>query len=129
MEMLMQNNGFTLLETLFVLMLVSFSSFLYLKRPSYNLLNVEVHKLAIQCLQMQELAFSEKREIRISFKENEVEMDGKSYVYPKMMSCSSKSFHYNEKGNISNALTVHCQKGTQKRKLIFQLGQGRIHEE
>lgn len=125
----MQNNGFTLIETLLVLILVSFSSFLYFKRPSYNLLNLEVHKLALQCLQMQEKAFVEKREVEIIFGQDYVEMDGVSIPYVQGMSCLPKSFHYNEKGNISNALTITCQRGTKKRKMIFQLGQGRIREE
>lgn len=129
MGMLMHNNGFTLLETLLVLLIFSFCSFVYLRRPSWNLLRVEVHKLAVQCLQMQEKAYTDKREVEILFGEDSALFDGLHYSFPEGMICSSQSFHYNEKGNISKALSVSCQMGKNHRKLVFQLGTGRIREE
>ena len=44
------------------------------------------------------------------------------------MTCTEQAFHYNAKGNISQAFTVTCSNAQSKKKLVFQLGMGRVRE-
>lgn len=60
MGMRMRNNGFTLVEALLVLLILSICSFAVIKRPKWNVLRFDLNKIETQCLMMQERAYIEK---------------------------------------------------------------------
>ena len=124
----MRNNGFTLVEALLVLLILSICSFAVIKRPKWNVLRFDLNKIETQCLMMQERAYIKKREVPVHFTAHYVDFDSTRYTYPKGMTCTDQAFHYNAKGNISQAFTVTCSNAQSKKKLVFQLGMGRVRE-
>lgn len=124
----MHNNGFTLLETLLVLSLVTLCSFLYVSRPRWSFLHLEMNKILSQCLIQQQKAFSQKREVHIAIERNTIYYDGNPTSLPSDMVCQPTRFHYNAKGNISRAFTLTCHNQSQEGQLVFQLGMGRVRK-
>lgn len=123
MEMRKPNNGFTMLQTLFVLMI--FCILAIQVRPYRPSLRLFMKQMLDQSILMQERAMREKREVSVIWLDHSVSFDGHSLRYPSSVSCESATYHYNAKGNISNALTITCYQGKTSSRLIFQLGSGR----
>ncbi len=130
MEMQKRNrNAFTLVEMLIVLLIVSIVSIQFRPRPSLYSLTLFMNQLKSHCIDLQQRAFIDKRDLYITFDTSYVDFDGQRVNYPKEVACTPKTFHYNSNGNISNAQTITCKSGNLERKLIFQLGQGRVRIE
>ena len=51
------------------------------------------------------------------------------FQYPPSISCTPFAFHYNAKGNISQAHTIQCTDKVRTIRLIYQLGSGRVRIE
>lgn len=123
----LNKNGFTFMEMLIVLLIVSLLNFgLYTKMNTS--LYVFMKQVQILCITAQEKAYVENRKVSIDINEKMV-IDEKNYFMPKDVACDSVSFYYNAKGNISKAFTLYCQNSHTKMKLVFQLGSGRIRLE
>ena len=80
------------------------------------------------CVCAQQKAYVNKEKIQVNVNES-IWIDSNEYPIPKDIVCDVNSFHYNEKGNISRANTLHCHNSKEKMKLIFQLGTGRVRLE
>lgn len=125
MDKRLANNGFTLIECLFVLMIVSVLCFGVVSyRSHYGYLDIK--KLEMLSIVSQEKAFFGKRKVYISFGDQIVFDD---QVIHCGLHCSSASFFYNEKGNISQANTIVCESGGISYQLVYQLGTGRVRIE
>lgn len=122
-----QNNGFTLLEALIVLIIVCVCSISIGAHP--NRLSLFMRQLQNQCILAQEKAYTDKRDITLSFSESGSTIDDVYTSYPHGIHCTAIRFHYNPKGNISQGNTVTCSYNHHQKKLIFQLGQGRVRIE
>ena len=85
---------------------------------------MKMYSIAVQCNAFQ---LKEVKTIRIGNKE--ALFDDKLFYYPDTISCSSVTFHYNENGNISQALSYTCKDSSHKMKMIYQLGSGRVRYE
>jgi competence protein ComGD len=88
-----------------------------------------MQQLQSRCLYVQESSFYTKKDKDVEIQDRQAFFDNDRFSYPKGISCTPFSFHYNENGNISKAGTVHCQNGKQRKKMVFQLGMGRIRIE
>ena len=128
MDRLYRNkNGFTLLEMLVVLLIVSILSF-GLSTRTHTSLYLFMKKIQTQCITAQEIAYVEHRRVDVSVG-SKIVIDDTEYRIDKDIVCEPISFYYNAKGNISKALTLRCQNANAKMKLIYQLGTGRVRLE
>lgn len=57
---------------------------------------------------------------------DKIYVDEVEYLIPNDIVCDSVSFYYNAKGNMSKALSLHCQNASSQMKLVFQVGAGRF---
>ncbi len=124
MDKLSQTKGISLFEMLIVLFIVSVLS-IGCVIPKDNL-TIFVQRIMHESIICQEKAFLEKRDVFVSFTPTYASFDESSFAYPNGIRATSVHFHYNPKGNISNACTVTFENGRDIKKLVFQLGSGRV---
>ena len=120
-------NGFTLLEMLVVLLIVSILSF-GLSTQMNTSLYLLMKKVQTLSITAQEKAYVEHQRIDMSVN-SKINVGDIEYCIPKDIVCDPVSFYYNTKGNISKALTLRCQNANSKMKLVYQLGTGRVRLE
>lgn len=113
-------NGFTLVEMLVVLLIVSMLGF-GLSTKMHSSLYVFMKNLQTLCITAQEKAYVEI--------DDSIYMDDVEYKIPHDIACDHVSFYYNAKGNMSKAMSLHCQNASSQMKLVFQVGAGRVRLE
>lgn len=122
------SNGFTLIEMLLVLLIVSVVSFGIYVKPQSSLY-LFMKQLQSYCILSQQKAFIFKETQNIYSESNSIYFNEGYIEIPSSISCTPFSFHYNEKGNISKAHSITCHNENKAMKLIFQLGSGRVRLE
>lgn len=122
------SNGFTLIEMLLVLLIVSVVSFGLYTKPVSSLY-LFMRQLQSACILAQEKAFVYKEVQKVYIESNTIYFNEESMDVPGSISCTPFSFHYNAKGNISRANTIICGDNNKTMKLVFQLGSGRVRIE
>ena len=104
-------NGFTLVEMLVVLLIVSMLGFG---------LSTKMHSSLY--------VFMKHRKVYVEIGDS-IYMDEVEYGIPHDIACDHVSFYYNAKGNMSKAMSLHCQNASSQMKLVFQVGAGRVRLE
>ena len=120
-------NGFTLVEMLIVLFIVSMLGF-GLSFCMHSSLYVFMKNLQTLCITAQEKAYVDHKEVHVKLNDK-IYVDEVEYLIPNDIVCDSVSFYYNAKGNMSKALSLHCQNASSQMKLVFQVGAGRVRLE
>lgn len=120
-------NGFTLVEMLIVLFIVSMLGF-GLSFRMHSSLYVFMKRLQTLCITAQEKAYVEHKKVYVKLNDK-IYVDEVEYLIPNDIVCDSVSFYYNAKGNMSKALSLHCQNASSQMKLVFQVGAGRVRLE
>ena len=120
-------NGFTLVEMLIVLFIVSMLGF-GLSFRMHSSLYVFMKNLQTLCITAQEKAYVEHKKVYVNLNDK-IYVDEVEYLIPHDIVCDSVSFYYNAKGNMSKAMSVHCQNASSQMKLVFQVGAGRVRLE
>lgn len=120
-------NGFTLVEMLIVLFIVSMLGF-GLSFRMHSSLYVFMKRLETQCITAQEKAYVDHKKVYVKLNDK-IYVDEEEYLIPNDIVCDSVSFYYNAKGNMSKALSLHCQNASSQMKLVFQVGAGRVRLE
>lgn len=120
-------NGFTLIEMLVVLLIVSMLGF-GLSTKMHCSLYVFMKNLQTLCITAQEKAYVKHRKVYVEIGDS-IYMDDVEYKIPHDIACDHVSFYYNAKGNISKAMSLHCQNASSQMKLVFQVGAGRVRLE
>lgn len=120
-------NGFTILEMLMVLLIVSVLALVTSSKPSSSLY-IFMKQVQSLCICAQQKAYVNSTKIQVDMNES-FWVDSMEYPIPKDIVCETDSFYYNEKGNISKANTLRCHNAKEKMKLVFQLGTGRVRLE
>lgn len=120
-------NGFTLVEMLIVLFIVSMLGF-GLSFRMHSSLYVFMKRLQTLCITAQEKAYVEHKKVYVNLNDK-IYVDEVEYLIPHDIVCDSVSFYYNAKGNMSKAMSVHCQNASSQMKLVFQVGAGRVRLE
>lgn len=123
------NNAFTLLEALFVLFIVSLFTLVEITGPSMSSLKLFGNQFLSYCVYTQEKAFMDKEEKTVEIKTDHAIFDEIQFDYPHSITCDPFTYHYNAKGNISQAHTIHCRNVQDSISLVFQLGSGRVRIE
>lgn len=120
-------NGLTLVEMLIVLFIVSMLGF-GLSFRMHSSLYVFMKNLQTLCITAQEKAYVEHKKVYVKLNDK-IYVDEVEYLIPNDIVCDSVSFYYNAKGNMSKALSLHCQNASGQMKLVFQVGAGRVRLE
>ena len=120
-------NGFTLVEMLIVLFIVSMLGF-GLSFRMHSSLYVFMKNLQTLCITAQEKAYVEHKKVYVKLNDK-IYVDEVEYLIPNDIVCDSVSFYYNANGNMSKALSLHCQNASSQMKLVFQVGAGRVRLE
>lgn len=123
-----ESNGFTLIEMLLVLLIVSVVSFGVYAKPEASLY-LFMRQLQSCCILAQEKAYIFKKIQPVYSESNFIYFNEEELEIPNSISCTPFSFHYNEKGNISKAHSITCSNHNKSMKLVFQLGSGRVRLE
>ena len=123
------NNAFTLLEALFVLLIVSVLTLTGITNPSISSLKLFGNQFLSYCVYTQEKAFMDKEEKTVKIYTDHAIFDQIQFTYPHSITCDPFTYHYNAKGNISQAHTIRCHNEQDSISLIFQLGSGRVRIE
>lgn len=124
----MQNNAFTLIESLIVLLIVVILGLIFsVTKIKTVSLPIFFKQIQSRTLAMQEKAYANKEQEDIQFGPSFLYINGEVIEYPKGITCEPFSFHYNENGNISVAGTLRCSSQNQSGKLVFLLGSGRVY--
>lgn len=120
-------NGFTLVEMLIVLFIVSMLGF-GLSFHMHSSLYVFMKRLQTLFITAQEKAYVQHRNVYVNLNDK-IYVDEVEYLIPQDIVCDSVSFYYNAKGNMSKAMSLHCQNASNQMKLVFQVGAGRVRLE
>ena len=123
----LDKNGFTFVEMMIVLLIVSILS-LGLYSKMHTSLYVFMKQVQTLCITAQQKAYVERRKVYVSIQDS-ILVDEVEYRIPKDIACDSVSFYYNAKGNMSKAFSFHCSNTNTKMKLVFQVGAGRVRLE
>lgn len=128
MEKLFVNKGFTLIEMIFVLLIMSILSLtLILKNYDESILKWNMNKMKsyLLCQKREALLLKENKDIVI--KNNSI-WNGQSmiYLHPKIV-CDNYEFKINERGNVNKGGSIVCSYGTHERSLIINLGNGNFY--
>ena len=125
MVKLHDNNGYSLLECLIVLLIVSVIS-ISIPTVHTDSLSIFSKSMKMRCIQIQEQAFAKKEETYVQFSNHSVDFNGNIIQYPKDIVCDVGLFHYNADGNISKGGHITCKKKNESIRLVFQIGAGRV---
>lgn len=112
---------------LIVLFIVSMLGF-GLSFRMHSSLYVFMKRLQTLCITAQEKAYVEHKKVYVNLNDK-IYVDEVEYLIPNDIVCDSVSFYYNAKGNISKAMSLHCQNASSQMKLVFQVGAGRVRLE
>ena len=125
MDKLKLNKGFTLIEMIFVLSLMSIMMLLFVSTQSVSLLNTTMLRSKELILQAQLTAIETRQRQTVIFTLNTIEFDSETLLLPSNMVCDNKRITFNAMGNINQAQRVCCYEGSRTKCLVFQLGSGR----
>lgn len=125
----MSNRGFTLIEVLVVLSVLSMLLviFPFLHSNKRIQLRFETQILYEKLLLTQGGAIAQKKLKTVDFHGNYYEIDKETFTLPTAMKCNSTPFHYTPVGSVSQALTIHCRIDTNTKDIVIQLGSGRMY--
>ncbi|MEF9968506.1 MAG: competence type IV pilus minor pilin ComGD [Longicatena sp.] len=125
----MYNKGFSLLEMLLVLSVISILLFVFpLIAPNKGiLLRYEMETIRQKLMASQDHAMLTKQNITIAFNGNVLSIQKHDYDLKYNVECHGNPFLFNEMGNVSRAQSVQCSLQNKEAKLIVQLGSGRMY--
>lgn len=123
-----RNNGFTLIESLLVLLIVSLVTTIFYA-TAQTPLYLFMKQLQTQLVTSQQIAYVTKNTQVVDILEQGIVLNDQIMEYPFSVSCEPIHFHFNASGNISKAGTIVCHNKTQTKKIILQLGSGRMRIE
>lgn len=126
MDKLKSNRGNSMIEMIFVLMILSLLTTLSLSHfPNLSRKQMEIIKERLQKAQYASIQNHEK--IYVSFRDKTMTV-GENFYHLDPLSCEDLSFHYNSHGNISHADTLICAFRNNRYAFRLQLGSGWIRE-
>lgn len=121
-------NGYTLSEMLMVLLIAAI--FLQIGTVSYKgSLDVFMKELEERILLVQMDAYQSKQKTQVSVGSTSLEANGNTWDYPDGIACSTATFTFNGNGNISKGGSIVCEKGNKTRKMVIQIGSGKMRIE
>lgn len=124
----MNNNGFTLLEMLLVLCVLSvFLSIVPLANRHRGLLKWESEKIKDILIAEQWKAQQDKEIREIAIQNNTVTTQATTYILNPSITCEPKDVVFNENGNVTLADTITCFSADRKKEVVITLGKASIY--
>lgn len=123
------NKGFTLLEMLIVLFVISMLVviFPFVKPQKHIQLGYEMQNIKQLLLQTQISALQEHCEKQVKITSDTVYYDGHRYALVEGMHCDPASIYYHANGNVNQAKTIRCSCFGESKKLVIELGSGAVY--
>lgn len=122
-------NGFTLLESMLVLLVVCISLSLSVPTRRSSSLSIFMKDLEQRLLQAQAMAYSKSEPYRCEIRELSLNVNGSLIQFPEGIACSPMEFSFNEKGGVSKAGTIICTSADRSARLVITLGSRRMRIE
>ena len=123
-----RNNGFTLVETLIVLLVVGICLVCTISFSQPPLM-IFMKQLQSRLLLCQQNAYISKERIPIQIGDRAA-LFGQDYIsYPLSVSCNPIVLSFNSNGAPNRACSITCTNGMQSKKIVVQLGSGRMRIE
>lgn len=120
-----KNNGYTLIEMIFVLSIISIMTLLTFRHiPDISDIKFKSLLSYLRQTQLESIQMHKRCDIEING--SALYLHDRSFDL-KPLVCDPVFFHYNEQGNISKAFTLRCQ-SKKEYEARFQLGSGWISE-
>lgn len=129
MVKLVSNKGFTLIEMLLILMVLSMLIVLFpVVHPQKAIqLQYEMQTMKQLLLETQMHAWMHHTEEQVSIHASSISYLGKTYQLANGIQCDPAIVKYYDNGNIAQAKTIRCSCDGANRRLILELGSGSIY--
>lgn len=119
--------GFTLIEMLLVLMMMSIFILLSpLLSYSHGTLSYEIYRIADIINSARNSALMEKRIVTVKVENTYMEVGNKHFDFAQGIVCTPLTFHFNQKGNINMANTINCSNTNNQKEIVLHLGSGHL---
>lgn len=123
----MQNKGFTLIEMLLVVSVLSMLILLFpFTQHDSIYLHTQLNEIKERLLYAQSMALKTKKKVEVTIHGSSIQVSGSNFHLRKGMSCQGNNFYYNDKGNVSNAQTITCSIKDKTGSIVIQLGSGQL---
>lgn len=125
----MSNKGFTLIESLLVLSVLTILLLAYpvIKPTNTTILHYQMQMLYQRLQKLQFEAMTQKKEKHVDFQGNHYTLGQVEYLWSNGISCSDTSFHFTPMGSVSHATTIHCTLKDARNSILIELGTGRMY--
>lgn len=125
---MLKNSGFTLIETLLILSMISIVFLLIpLNNRKINLFN-ETDKLRSYALNCKIKAYETKRTISFTIEKNDVYYNDNYFKLDNKINCGSHNVNFNAKGNVNVPTCITCYYLNNQHSFTINLGSGYIDE-
>lgn len=128
MDKLQSNDGFTMIEMLFVLMILSICILItpVISKQQKALLHFDMERIREICMNAQAEAIKSHQKISVKISDNYVIIYDLTYQLHPSTSCSLLQFHFTAQGTISKGFTLKCKNKDASSVLVAQIGSGRF---
>lgn len=123
----MYNNGFTLIEMLIVLLIISICVLVFpvVQQRKQLMFRYQMLTFKQHLLQAQTKAMETRKIVNVDIQANGYQIDDVYYAWDNM-SCQRTSLQYYPQGSVSQAKTIHCSCERNDLQLVIQLGSGQM---
>ncbi|MEG0092493.1 MAG: type II secretion system protein [Erysipelotrichaceae bacterium] len=122
------NKGFTMIEMIIVLSIISIMLLLVPKLFIYEIpLSYQMQYLKEQLLSIQMKALLQKQRINIEIQSNGIYVHSRFQPFQGNMICEPTTLSFNQFGNVNHAQSIMCYLHQNQIKLVIQLGSGRMN--
>lgn len=118
-------NGFTILEMMIVVLIVSVLLHALASAPRPDHLGLFSRQLLLTIQSEQFKAFESRQSRQIVIDKHAYETIEKRVEYPSSISCTPQVLLFTNKGNIAKGGSITCSQGSKRVRLVFQLGTGK----
>lgn len=126
--MLLNRAGYTLMQTLLLLIIVSIVLLLLpMHRMGSYTSKYEIQKLRDVLLNEQKEAVSLKERKEVSIEDDKILIGNREIDRLQNLRCGKHFISFNERGNVNQARTITCSDGVKQEQLIINLGSGNMY--
>lgn len=128
MDRLQSNDGFTLIEMLFVLMVLCICMLItpVISKQQNISLHLDLERIREILIDTQVEALKRHQKISVKIYDRYVLADDRKYALSSSSSCSFVQFHFTAQGTISKGFTLKCKNSETSSSLVAQIGSGRF---
>ena len=123
------NKGFTLIESLLIVsvLMICMLMFPFMKRHAGITLQYQMQELRLLLISAQSMAIREKRNVYIAIQAQDVQIDNTLIKLNRSTVCKIRNLHFTPLGNVAKAMSIHCSSNGINKRIVIQLGTGRMY--